>query len=378
MTSAVAEHVDVRTIHQVASSLKPSLKVDQPAAERCFNQAWETHGAPLAGIDHSPGYWRDEIDRVIKGRGFTTYEQYRLAQRHGRVTALQRQQREAVWNLYEKYERLKADHGVCDWADLLQHALDHLRQTPGASPYRAVILDEAQDATLTGLRLLHALAGDRPNGLLLIGDAAQSVYAGGYRLAEAGIDLRGRAHVLRVNYRNGAAILAEAARVAGTREIRDIDGGDIATDQELDRIDDGVVTRFEAITEAALELELIRLLRALAEPEAAVILCADNGKVGRYTRNLTNAGLTLCNLADYTGIPTSAIKIGTFERAKGLEFKHVFIPGYRQLRRNAAIGGDGDLDRIQLAATRLQVGMLRARDTLWLGDITPPEDGTSA
>nr|WP_245654995.1 hypothetical protein [Streptomyces catenulae] len=52
------------------------------------------------------------------------------------------------------------------------------------------------------MRLLHALVGDAPDGLLLVGDGQQSVHPGGFRLADAGIDIRGdRGQVLRTNYR---------------------------------------------------------------------------------------------------------------------------------------------------------------------------------
>jgi Nuclease-related domain/AAA domain len=83
----------------------------------------------------------------------------------------------------------------------------------GAAPaagagYVGVVVDEVQDLNRVGVQLLHALVGDAPDGLLLIGDGQQAVYPGGFTLIEAGVAVSGRAAVLRVNYRNTAEILS--------------------------------------------------------------------------------------------------------------------------------------------------------------------------
>jgi chemotaxis protein methyltransferase CheR len=57
--------------------------------------------------------------------------------------------------------------------------------------YSAVIVDEVQDISEIALRLLHSLVGDRPDGLLLIGDATQRIFTRGYSLKGLGIDIAG-------------------------------------------------------------------------------------------------------------------------------------------------------------------------------------------
>jgi superfamily I DNA/RNA helicase len=100
------------------------------------------------------------------------------------------------------------------------------------------------------------------------------------------------------------------------------------------------------------------------------VLCPDNASANHFTRILRDAGLSTINLEFYNGVPTSAIKIGTFARSKGIEFKHVFLPDYDRARRRATIGGHADVDRLQQADNELYVAMIRARDTLWLGALT--------
>ncbi len=87
-----------------------------------------------------------------------------------------------------------------------------------------MIVDEAQDLSAAMVRMLHSLVGDAPDGLTLIGDGQQSIYPGGYTLAEAGVSLAGRGVVLDVNYRNTAQILAFASRMVDGDEFADIEG----------------------------------------------------------------------------------------------------------------------------------------------------------
>jgi ATP-dependent exoDNAse (exonuclease V) beta subunit len=98
-----------------------------------------------------------------------------------------------------------------------------LRREPLDPPYAGVIVDEAQDLSCAMIRMLHALVADVPDGLTLIGDGQQSIYPGGYTLAEAGINLAGRGVVLDVNYRNTAQILDFASRMVAGDEYADIE-----------------------------------------------------------------------------------------------------------------------------------------------------------
>ena len=66
-----------------------------------------------------------------------------------------------------------------------------LRRAPLKDRYTAVIVDEAQDLSCAMIRMLHGLVGDRPDGLTLIGDGQQTIYPGGYTLAEAGVSIAG-------------------------------------------------------------------------------------------------------------------------------------------------------------------------------------------
>jgi superfamily I DNA/RNA helicase len=63
------------------------------------------------------------------------------------------------------------------------------------------------------------------------------------------------------------------------------------------------------------------------------------------------------------------VKVGTFKRAKGLDFKYVLMPGLRHhpppQRRNET--DSAYAERLERFRRELFVGMTRARDRLWLG-----------
>ena len=69
------------------------------------------------------------------------------------------------------------------------------------------------------------------------------------------------------------------------------------------------------------------------------------------------------------------MKIGTFKRAKGLEFKHVFIP-LVPAQPSAQAAGEAEAayrERLERERRELYVGMTRARDCLWLGYLNTVE-----
>src|SRR5262249_37569690 len=73
-------------------------------------------------------------------------------------------------------------------------------------------------------RLLAALAAGAPENLMVAGDAGQRIYPGGFTLKGLGVNVTGRAHVLRINYRTTEQIRRAADRLL-PRAADDPDGG---------------------------------------------------------------------------------------------------------------------------------------------------------
>ncbi len=109
----------------------------------------------------------------------------------------------------------------------------------------------------------------------------------------------------------------------------------------------------------------------------AAVLCATKRDVDHYLQMLRAQGLPVLNLDDYDGRPGQVLKVGTYLRAKGLEFKYVYLPCHDRGLKAAQLGGSADVDRLALARRQLFVAMTRARDLLWLGSITGGASATS-
>ncbi|HEY3867104.1 MAG TPA: UvrD-helicase domain-containing protein [Actinocrinis sp.] len=384
LAPATAGRIEFTSLHAFAGALLAArgiaVRIRGEQTEFALGRAWQNVGRRgiLAQTEPNPRYWFDEINYVIKGRGIDTLPHYLGAERRGRRTALHGAQREAVWALFQEYERLRTEAGIHDFNDVLALALTEARRAPLKPAYAAVVVDEVQDLTLTGVRLLHTLVGDVPNGLLLIGDGQQAVYPGGYRLTDAGIAVSGgRAMVLGTNYRNRAEILAAALEVVSGYSFEDIDESTSGGDRPVETVfHGGQVTRVRTPGLAEHDEALLAALLAPGPgdggPDAgwlgdAAVLCETRQEVDRYHRLLTRAGIPVQKLEVYDGTPTDGLKLGTYTRVKGLDFKHVFLPRHDLALRDLGGNGASVQERRELASRRLYVAMTRARDSLWLG-----------
>jgi hypothetical protein len=385
----LSDRVDFLSVHQVAVRLlhaaDSTVTIDQPGLDDCWNRAWAAthHDGVLESLGQSLRYWREEISHVIKGRGIIAWHDYAGLTRVGRRTSLQQGHRQAVWRLFEEYERRRTERGLVDWDDVLTLALDAVRDgAAGTAPWDAAIVDEVQDVTCTGLRLLHALVGDRPDGLLLVGDGQQAIYPGGFTLAEAGISVTGRGVVLDRNYRNRADILRHALAFIGDDSFADLDDQPATPRGDLHATrPGGLVVHATAADDASQQQALLAHLENLttthhARHGDAAILVATNAEARRWHRTLTTAGIPAILLTDYDGRTVDAVKIGTFERGKGLDFAHVLIPDHDHIPapRRRHESDEAYAERADLERRRLYVAIVRARDTLWLGATASPAE----
>ncbi|MCM3884397.1 AAA family ATPase [Frankia sp. R82] len=385
--------VDFVTVHQFARRCLEarglSGHVEKDRVRLCFRRAWAQVGrhSVLSGLGLPLSYWQEEISKVIKGRGLRGFEQYATLSRVGRSTALQPVHRRAVWDLYERYETLRIECDVLDFDDLLLLARDLVRASgpsgaagvPGPSGgtgrYDAVIVDEVQDLTCVGLQLLHALVGDRPDGLLVVGDGQQSIYPGGFTLAEAGVSVVGRSTVLGRNYRNGANILRYAQAVLADDGFDDLDGVEVQGRRPVDVERAGGEVCEERLPSAAAQDERLcdDLLRLHTERGArfgdmAVLVPTDQA-VERWLTVLRRRQIPAMALRAYDGSRQESVKVGTYARVKSLDFAHVWIPD-RDLfprPRKADESDDALRERLRLERRQLYVAITRARDRIWAG-----------
>jgi superfamily I DNA/RNA helicase len=182
--------------------------------------------------------------------------------------------------------------------------------------------------------------------------------------------------VLRTNYRNTAEILAAAMAVAGDEAVDDLGDTfrrrDAVAESERRGNRPALVSCADSGAETAFLVSRIEAITA----ETAVglgdigVFAPTNNAVDELLGQLGQAGLPCQGLDKFDGRPSAHVKVGTYHRAKGLEFKVVFLPGLNagEFPRPKSAGQDAaEYDETySLATTQLFVAMTRARDHLYL------------
>ena len=366
-------------------------KLDPRAVDAAFAGAVKavvTDGSPIDKAALTRDYLKEEIRVVIKGRGITDLDTYLDVRRTGRRTQFGDALRRQTWALMEAWDAGMAKRGAEDFHDVVLRARDIARRRTDPT-YRAVVIDEAQDLTLVALQMLRALVNgqgpDQPDGLFIAGDGAQRIYAGGFTLRQAGVEVRGRTSVLRTNYRNTAEIYRAAIAVTGGDAIEDLDEQYRRSEEPAEIGRSGAPVELIAAPTFEAEVQaLVARARDLVERDDLVgpgdigICCATNQQAKAVRRAVEATGFATQDLKDYDGTPNDCVKVGTHHRAKGLEFKVVFLPGLSdgEFPRSAPDGMDDQeyADQLALQMSALFVAMTRARDRLVLsctGDPSP-------
>lgn len=178
---------------QIDSKIKP-INADKisPLIER-----FHYRGDPAI----SAGFLETEWNGVIELQGLFTWEEYRSATRFGRGKPLTVKQRKSCWIVFEAVREAMASAGQVTWSGMCKIAREGIEAGKIKSPYDAVIVDEVQDLQVQELLFLKSLIAHNLGEFMLLGDAGQRIYPGGFSLKKLGINTVGRSHVLRINYR---------------------------------------------------------------------------------------------------------------------------------------------------------------------------------
>ena len=238
--------------------------------------------------------------------------------------------------------------------------------------YMAVVVDEAQDLSSAMVRMLYRLVGDRDDAFMLVGDGQQTIYPGGYTLAEIGVDIAGRGVVLDANYRNTKQILEFASRLVAGDEYADIDGV-VGPGERPSRVErDGPQpTLVRCSSWEQREQHLISHVRTTlrtvgTSPGDIGVLCLTRHGVRRFAAALRTAGIPVVELTEYDGRrPMDQGRDDQARQRTGVQAGP--LPDVRHDDVNTTPPDDGtERERWTLRRREVYVGMTRARDGLWV------------
>jgi hypothetical protein len=227
------------------------------------------------------------------------------------------------------------------------------------SRYRHVLVDELQDFSLEGLRLIAALShlrGDVPNPLCVAGDGHQRINRHiKIPLSRAGINVVGRSRRLKINYRTSEEIRLWAHSVLRGMEIDDLDGGkaDTTGDRSLFKAGEPETVRVASLEQAG--VEVAKWVKGLCRQpkfkthEICVVPVSEEVRSA-----LTAQDIQSHELQPHKPDPGQiepGVRIGSMRRIKGLEFKAVAM---------VTDGKSDDIRRLEryVAATRARERLL--------------------
>jgi len=327
----------------------------------------------------SDQFYRDEWDEVIQANGIEELGAYVRADRTGRVDRLPRQRRADVWPVFEEYRSQLNSRNLREFADATRDARLLLENMGDTLPYRAIIVDEAQDMSAEVFRLIRqmipAADASKPHDIFIVGDSHQRIYGKRIVLSHCGIDIRGRGRKLRINYRTTEETRKWATGVLKGLSFDDLDGGG-DTHQGHRSLMHGanpIIREFESYQDemTAIAAHLESLVDRGAVAEGICIVCRTNNLVKQYEGALKSAGHKVYCIQRNVSEDRKheGIRLATMHRVKGLEFDHVIIAGVNDgvVPHAKAVSGGGSLknkQREEHERSLLYVAVTRSRKSV--------------
>lgn len=300
-----------------------------------LDKIWNDAIAQAGGaLDYTKNFYIDEWIKVVQAQEAYTKEKYIKASRIGRGLRLDRIKRMKVWEVFEEYMNLLDERKLRDSEFAMYECRIILEKQFSAGRYEHIIVDEGQDLSPSAFRLIRALAGEpHQNDIFIVGDAHQRIYRNKAILSKCGINVRGRARKLRINYRTTEEIRKYAFGLLKGVSFDDMDeeydDGDNC--QSLTHGEKPVIQKFNTPEdEMEFIVKEIKDLEAAGVPRKDICLVARTHKlINGYKDGLRNNGIDVFEITTNKVDDRSRdeVRIATMHRVKGLEFNYIFAAG---------------------------------------------------
>lgn len=338
--------------------------------------------AATPGLKFSLGFLLGEWSELVDPWQLQTWESYRDIKRLGRKTRLQESQRAVLWTVLDAVRGRLRSEGFVTHAEIFTRLAEKLgsRKHPA---FEFAVIDEAQDLSVPQLKFLAALRGNRPNSLFFAGDLGQRIFQQPFSWKSVGVDIRGRARTLHINYRTSHQIRMQTDRLLGP-ELLDVDGN--AEDRR------GTVSVFngpipEIRTFDTQQAETAAVAAWLSDrgregvmPHEIGVFVRSDQELGRARTAVVKSGLPFKMLDEHVETTSGQISIGTMHLAKGLEFRAVAVMACDDeivplQSRIESVADDSDLEEIYNTERHLlYVACTRARDHLLVTSVEPASE----
>ena len=334
----------------------------------------------------STAFLLSEWEELVDAWQLDKWEAYRDVKRLGRKTRLPEARRAALWAGFDAVRKRLNAEGLITRAGMFSRLAAQLaeRRHP---PFDYVVVDEAQDVSVAQLRFLAAMGAEqgaeRPNALFFAGDLGQRIFQQPFSWKSLGVDIRGRARTLHINYRTSHQIRMQADRLLAP-EVSDVDGN---TEERRGTVSvfNGPAPLVQTFDSQAKETEAVGAW--LAErakdgvmPHEIGVFVRSEAELARARAALAKAALPFKLLDEHVETSHGQVSISTMHLAKGLEFRAVavmacddeIIPLQARIETAAE---DSDLEEVYNTERHLlYVACTRARDFLLVTSVEPASE----
>lgn len=376
----LGERLEVSAINSIGRRLyELNLGRPQIATEDTIRKLVEEASKSVAGHKFSLHFLLTEWQQVVDAWQLDGWEAYRDVTRLGRKTRLSEPQRAVLWLIFEKVQARLAAENKITYAAMFTRLAAHLAGS-NHPPFDFVIVDEAQDVSISQLKFLSALGKSNPNSLFFAGDLGQRIFRQPFSWKALGVDVRGRSRTLRINYRTSHQIRMQADRLLGP-ELSDVDGN--VEDRH------GTISVFNGMeptilmchnqedeTEAVSRWLKERISGGMAPHEIGLFVRSD-AEIDHARAAMDAANVPYKALDEHIELVSGYASISTMHLAKGLEFRAVVVMAcddeiVPSQARIESVADNADLQEVYDTERHLlYVACTRARDYLLItsGDV---------
>jgi UvrD-like helicase C-terminal domain/AAA domain len=332
-----------------------------------------------AGLSAKLNFLRSEWANVVDAWQVKGAAEYLAVPRLGRDRRLGSKQREQFWPVFAAARASLESRGFYTWPGVFTVVTRHFAEKP-TKPFSHVVIDEAQDLGVPELRFIAAIAPEGKNALFFSGDLGQRIFQQPFSWKALGVDIRGRAATLKVNYRTSHQIRRAADKLLPGPQ-RDVDGV-VEERKGTVSVFNGpepkiVIAQDEAAETSAIAAFIKDALAAGVAPREIGVFTRAPETLNRARAAVHSAGAEALELSDRTDDPGERVSIGTMHLAKGLEFKAVAVMACDEdalpLRsRIDAAADEAELEDVYDTERQLlYVAATRARDRLLVTGVKP-------
>ncbi|HEX5409671.1 MAG TPA: UvrD-helicase domain-containing protein [Gemmatimonadaceae bacterium] len=377
------ERIDVESLDAVARRLGTRMLGDlEVASHDLIRDLVRDAAAKAPNQKFALTFLVSEWENVVDAWQLDTWEAYRDVARLGRKTRLPGTQRKKLWEIFEHLRESLRARNLVTMAEVYGRLTAHIAARE-VTPYEFIVVDEAQDVSVSQLRLVALLGGGRPDALFFAGDLGQRIFQVPFSWKSLGVDIGGRSVTLRTNYRTSHQIRAKADRLLGS-EVSDMDGNverRVGTISEFNGPEPQVLVANTAPEELG---QVSGWLSARAAegvtPGEIAIFVRSEAELARATAAVKEAGLAFALLDEGMRTNPDRVSVGVMHLSKGLEFRAVAVMACDDevlplQSRIEEVSDEGDLEDVYDTERHLlYVACTRARDHLLITGVSPASE----